>query len=305
MAEDTLSQAAIDALLAGNDSPEPEKPAEPPKQEAPPPPLPEPEPEPTPAPPPEPEPVVEAVPEPVSEPDPVPVAAPEPAPEPAPVHVAAPEPAPEPAPVPVAASEPVPEPASALSPVTQTTPSPVSPVMSQDEMTNLTDRIKKAEESLANVANKTGSGTEMANRLEALESSVLAICQMQQDVHSDPAIEKIPQLEKQLATKIPELERELATMNASITELSAQLQTALNEMKETARKINDAMQGTKGTWGYDIHRTYECQHCGSKGNVVGLVKCSECGDEDWWGWWPPEFEEDIELSKSSKRDKGN
>ena len=76
-------------------------------------------------------------------------------------------------------------------------------------------------------------------------------------------------------------------------------------MKETARKINDAMQGTKGTWGYDIHRTYECQHCGSKGNVVGLVKCSECGDEDWWGWWPPEFEEDIELSKSSKRDKGN
>lgn len=280
MAEETLSQAAIDALLSGNDSPEPDKPAEPPIQEAPPSPPPESEPEPVPAPPPEPEPVVEAVPEPVAEPAPAPVAAPEPVPEPAPVPA----------------------------PVSQTTPlsaSPVSSVMSPDEMANLTDRIKKAEESLANVANKTGSGTEMASRLEALESSVLAICQMQQDVHSDPAIEKIPQLERQLTTKIPELERELAAMSASIGELSTQVQTALNQMKETTKKINDDMQGIKGTWGYDIHRTYECQHCGSKGNVVGLVKCSECGDEDWWGWWPPEFEEDLELSKPSKRDKGN
>jgi len=29
-----------------------------------------------------------------------------------------------------------------------------------------------------------------------------------------------------------------------------------------------------------------CNTCGSKGFIAAAVKCTKCGHETWWGWWP-------------------
>lgn len=283
MAEETLSQAAIDALLSGNDSPEPAKAAVPPQQEAPPP-VPEP-------PPLQPEPVAD--PTPVTESPPTDVPEPKASPEQPQMRETAP------------VSEPVPEPIPTPEPVTPSVPTtspPAAAAKSQVDMDAMTSRIRNAEESLAKLNSQIGQDIGFTNRLEALENSVLAICQMQQDSAIDPVIAKVPQLEKKLEAKLPELERELNKMSAIVNDLKDQLQTALNQIHETSKKVDNSSRGLKRTWGYDLQQNYECERCGSQGMVVGLVKCSECGDEDWWGWWPPDYENEMEPVKPSVKE---
>ena len=37
---------------------------------------------------------------------------------------------------------------------------------------------------------------------------------------------------------------------------------------------------------HDLRENFECQHCQSKGTVAFLTKCTACGQERWFGWWP-------------------
>ncbi|MBT4511418.1 MAG: hypothetical protein HOC20_04305 [Chloroflexi bacterium] len=275
MAEETLSQAAIDALLSGNSSADP-------------------------APPPAPEPqhVQETAPAP--EPVPVPVAE---EPVPAPEVVA--EPVPEPA-EPVVATEPVPEPISATKsgpePVaTEEVPTNTSP-LSNDALAALTSRIENAEATMSKIAaletevktaklQQSGIDPEYKTRLESLENSVLTICHIQQEYTRDPELDKIPRLQK-----------ELAKANELIETLSSQLQSVQNKLQQAAKEIALTKDGLNGTWGHDIQRNFECQSCGERGYVLGLVKCSECGDEDWWGWWPPEHDDSNESDVAFSRE---
>lgn len=272
MAEETLSQAAIDALLSGNSDS---------SESAPPPPLPS-----------APEPVAVPEPEPVSEPEPV-VVVPEPVSEP----VVIPEPIPEPVEVPEPKAEPV---VSIFQPEQTSSPavSAASVSVSPESLVELKNRVQKLEETLSQLETivisnqQAGTSPELLNRLEAVESSVLTICSLQQDSEDGVAIAKIPLLEKKLTTKLPQLEMELENAKSEIADLSGKLQKALHQVQENSDQVKTTEKGLQGTWGYDIKRHYECESCGSRGHVVGLVKCSECGDEDWWGWWPSESGDD-------------
>jgi len=269
MSEEALSQAAIDALLSqqgGDAAP----------VEAPPP---------SPAP----EPVASTpVPEPAPEPEPEPVATPEPEPEP--VAESVPEPAPEPSPEPAAVT---------------------SASVPEEALDSLAGRLKKLEAAVARIdalekavksggAQKSAPDEDILRRLEAMEISVMGICQIQQEAPADALMAKISQLERGLAKisrleqelgRVARQEQELAETKDAVQSLSSQLQTALRQLKKTAGQTSKAVQGLKGTWGYDLQQNYECQHCGSQGYVVALVKCSDCGEEEWWGWWPPEEDE--------------
>ncbi len=302
MAEDTLSQSAIDALLnPGNASGE--SASAPPPPPPPPPPEPEPvaaEPEPEPAPAPEPEPVA-------AEPEPEP-ASPPPPPEPEPVAA---EPEPESAPAPV------PEPAPASEPVAEAQPSSiVTPAGSSDSLVEFRNRLESIEKSVQSA--NAGPDEDVVARLQALEASVMGICQMQQEVKDVPIEDKYPEvelgmqkisseleresekisgmekeltkvsgLEKELE-KVAQLEQELAKVDATVKNLAGQVQGSLKQMQKVVNQLNKTTKGLKDTWGYDLHKNFECEKCGSEGYVLGLVKCSDCGDEDWWGWWPPE-----------------
>ncbi len=277
MSEETLSQAAIDAMLAGDA----------PAEAAPPPP-----------PPPEPEPVAKAAPPPPPEPE----QTLEPVAEPEQFIEAAPEPEP----------DPVPSPAPAAGPM----PTPVAASAGGDELAKIKARLEKIEASLARIDSleqkvKASSGQQGAldpdfiRRFEAVEVSVMGICQMQQEVPREDLMPKISALEREIGkvsrlerdtSKIARLEQELTDMNTTVQNLTSQLQNAHDQMRKIAGQAKKNSQGLKDTWGYQLKQNFECQECGSQGYVVGLVKCSDCGEEEWWGWWPPEdadYEDDF------------
>lgn len=244
MAEETLSQAAIDALLAGHVPPEKPKAAAPP-----PPPPPPPEPKPAPKP------------EKASAP------APRPREEPAPVVAAA---APPPAATPTVDLTSIEEAIAALS-------------KRIERLESLAGRMESIERAAKTPSSK-GPDADLVRRVEALEGSVITICQIQQEAKNDPSTQKIALLQQQLAK-----------VNNAVQALSSQLQALAGQVQKTASQNRGIVRKLGATMGYNLQNTYECRHCGSRGYVVTLVKCSACGEEDWWGWWPPEdVEEEMD-----------
>jgi len=37
---------------------------------------------------------------------------------------------------------------------------------------------------------------------------------------------------------------------------------------------------------YGLRKTFKCDSCGAGSYVAALIKCTTCGKERWWGWWP-------------------
>ena len=54
----------------------------------------------------------------------------------------------------------------------------------------------------------------------------------------------------------------------------AEIQAELRELSQ--RKNNH----------HELREDFECAHCKSKGTVAFLTKCTSCGQERWFGWWP-------------------
>lgn len=52
-----------------------------------------------------------------------------------------------------------------------------------------------------------------------------------------------------------------------------------NQLKEITRCVQK-------TLGYNISKTFKCRSCAGIGMVAIRVKCTKCGKESWWGWWP-------------------
>ena len=37
---------------------------------------------------------------------------------------------------------------------------------------------------------------------------------------------------------------------------------------------------------HELREDFQCAHCKSKGTMSILTKCTSCGQERWFGWWP-------------------
>ena len=37
---------------------------------------------------------------------------------------------------------------------------------------------------------------------------------------------------------------------------------------------------------HELRENFQCEHCDSKGTVAFFTKCTSCGQERWFGWWP-------------------
>jgi hypothetical protein len=83
-------------------------------------------------------------------------------------------------------------------------------------------------------------------------------------------------------------ERDLPDYDDDIHHLAAELSHEKETVRRISAQVNGMMRGLKGTPGYDLRRNFTCDSCGSHGFAAVLVKCTDCGKEGWWGWWPPE-----------------
>ncbi len=59
-----------------------------------------------------------------------------------------------------------------------------------------------------------------------------------------------------------------------------------DQLKELSEQVQSILEKLQSTAGYDIGQAFRCNSCYSQGMVAIRVKCTECGRENWWGWWP-------------------
>lgn len=71
-----------------------------------------------------------------------------------------------------------------------------------------------------------------------------------------------------------------------------QLSQRLEAMGRDLRKVNNRVTGiTRGVADAPengIHNGFVCQSCNAHGLVAIPIRCTVCGEESWWGWWPKE-----------------
>ena len=105
-----------------------------------------------------------------------------------------------------------------------------------------------------------------------------------------------------LNAKITELTKQLSQMGAALKQLdllekkvvgleakleskrenqSAELQVL--QLKEALKKITTNLKGTPG---YGVRQSFNCEKCSDEGHVAVMYRCTKCGHERWYGWWP-------------------
>jgi len=88
------------------------------------------------------------------------------------------------------------------------------------------------------------------------------------------AMQKIEILEK----KVAQLESGSGN-NKELQALAQRVQLVGSELKKISLNL-------KGTPGYGIHESFTCEKCSDHGHVAVQFRCTNCGHERWYGWWP-------------------
>ncbi len=77
-------------------------------------------------------------------------------------------------------------------------------------------------------------------------------------------------------------------VSASVQRLSQRLETVVRNLQKVNSQVDGVSKGLEGTPGYNIRSDFTCKSCGSHGFIALPMKCTQCGEEGWWGWWPKE-----------------
>jgi hypothetical protein len=64
------------------------------------------------------------------------------------------------------------------------------------------------------------------------------------------------------------------------------MKAAVAQIKNIGSQVEIISEGLRGTAGYNVNKTFKCGSCNTVGVVAVKVKCNQCGQENWWGWWP-------------------
>ncbi len=90
---------------------------------------------------------------------------------------------------------------------------------------------------------------------------------------------------------IDQLYQRLAQLESSIQQaeqLRSEFQAWVGQLQTTTSTVEILMASLQGTVGYGAHESFVCSSCQSLGNVAAKLNCTACGEENWWGWWPPQ-----------------
>jgi hypothetical protein len=83
--------------------------------------------------------------------------------------------------------------------------------------------------------------------------------------------------------KIMELDMKISNLAASVN-MSPEITQALSERIDEIYYYLESMQPEEKDAG--IQELYECSQCHARRLVALHVKCTNCGNENWMGWWP-------------------
>ena len=61
---------------------------------------------------------------------------------------------------------------------------------------------------------------------------------------------------------------------------------ALLQINNVAKQIEVLTEGLRTTPDYNLGKTFNCTSCNATGTIAIKVRCTACGKENWWGYWP-------------------
>lgn len=86
--------------------------------------------------------------------------------------------------------------------------------------------------------------------------------------------------------KLDQKRNEAAGVGAAILQLEEKLEAATRHVREVDGRVMTISRKLQDTPSYGARSEFSCESCGSSGLVAMPVKCTYCGKEGWWGWWP-------------------
>ena len=90
---------------------------------------------------------------------------------------------------------------------------------------------------------------------------------------------------------IDQLSQRLAQLEASMLQteqLRLEFQAWVGQLQTITSTVESLLVRSQGTVGYGAHQNFVCSSCQSQGNVAAKLNCTACGEENMWGWWPPQ-----------------
>ena len=69
-------------------------------------------------------------------------------------------------------------------------------------------------------------------------------------------------------------------------ESAAKLNRLGAAMRQLKSELETAKSGLEHTPDYRMGLDFTCDSCGSHGTVATLHRCTSCGRQGWFGWWP-------------------
>ena len=100
-------------------------------------------------------------------------------------------------------------------------------------------------------------------------------------------VRRVVKIEGALST-LEQLEKMTTEAKALAKQTPQESQDIANQLQEIGDQVEDMSVKLCSTPTYNIAGLFRCNSCDSEGLVAICVKCTECGREKWWGWWPKE-----------------
>ena len=79
---------------------------------------------------------------------------------------------------------------------------------------------------------------------------------------------------------------EIPDFSGTINGLSKQVRHDAMSLTKINEQLSRMTKNLKGTPGYGAREHFVCSTCGAHGNLAVPMKCTRCGTEGWWGWYP-------------------
>ena len=109
-------------------------------------------------------------------------------------------------------------------------------------------------------------------------------------------LERIMDKLNDLTQRIESMESEISVLwdrksaqpdhSSNIEVLEDRLDRESEKIRKTGEQLSQIARALKGTPGYNAREQFTCTTCGSKGHLSVPMRCTECGTEGWWGWYP-------------------
>jgi hypothetical protein len=88
------------------------------------------------------------------------------------------------------------------------------------------------------------------------------------------SLKRLENIEK----RVMELEKKIEN-----NKQSQELLHRVNQLSEEYIKVSTNLKGTPG---YGVRHSFTCEKCDDQGHVAQMFRCTSCGYERWYGWWP-------------------